>query len=585
MPGDGRRSVRRGGPRRARRAARPAAPAGAARPRRRRDDDRPRRSPSSPASAPTCSPPGWRLTDAAGRRPPARPQPARPGPRRARGAGRRATTGAFKIQVAGPVDAGRDRREAARRQGAHRPRRPARARPGARRGRARPRRRRAPPAARRGPAGRPGRRAGAGRRAGRRRCRPRPASAGTARVAPARGLGGARVGARRDHRGGRPSRGCTPARPATPLGLLRGAGARGPVRRPRPCCGAADHDVLAEALEAGEHVVARRACRRPTRPRRRPRSRLTEPVLRWLDMLGLDPTTVGGTLVVTPACGLAGASYDWARRGPAALARHGRRATWAERGVSRIPSAAPGTARGTGDHREEPHERPERQDRRDHRHGPLRGGRARRSRATRCARPAPTVKVYSTGTDPIQAVEGDTEPTQKVDVDGTFDDLDVAVDRRPGRAGRHHQRGHDPHRRDGPRARARRQRGRQAAGRRSATDRGCWSPPGWCEGRRLTSYPSLADDVRERRRRLGRRGGRRRRQPDHQPQPRRPARVHQGDRGRARLSGRRTPERRQGPVTATVTGPCRVAPVVRRVRWRQPTCTPPRGRRWPAPRA
>src|SRR5512141_1549272 len=34
------------------------------------------------------------------------------------------------------------------------------------------------------------------------------------------------------------------------------------------------------------------------------------------------------------------------------------------------------------------------------------------------------VKVYSTGTDPIQAVEGDTEPTQKVDVDGTFDDLD-----------------------------------------------------------------------------------------------------------------------------------------------------------------
>ena len=36
------------------------------------------------------------------------------------------------------------------------------------------------------------------------------------------------------------------------------------------------------------------------------------------------------------------------------------------------------------------------------------------------------VKVYSTGTDPIQAVEGDTKPTQKVDVDGTFDDLDVS---------------------------------------------------------------------------------------------------------------------------------------------------------------
>src|SRR3954447_7162327 len=37
------------------------------------------------------------------------------------------------------------------------------------------------------------------------------------------------------------------------------------------------------------------------------------------------------------------------------------------------------------------------------------------------------VRVYSTGTDPIQAVEGDTSPTQKVDVDGTFGDLDVST--------------------------------------------------------------------------------------------------------------------------------------------------------------
>jgi len=35
------------------------------------------------------------------------------------------------------------------------------------------------------------------------------------------------------------------------------------------------------------------------------------------------------------------------------------------------------------------------------------------------------VRVYSTSTDPIQAVESDTEPKQKVDVDGTLDDLDV----------------------------------------------------------------------------------------------------------------------------------------------------------------
>ena len=37
------------------------------------------------------------------------------------------------------------------------------------------------------------------------------------------------------------------------------------------------------------------------------------------------------------------------------------------------------------------------------------------------------VKVYSADTDPIQAMEGDTSPTQKIAVDGTFGDLDVAT--------------------------------------------------------------------------------------------------------------------------------------------------------------
>ena len=36
------------------------------------------------------------------------------------------------------------------------------------------------------------------------------------------------------------------------------------------------------------------------------------------------------------------------------------------------------------------------------------------------------VRIYSADGDPIQAVEGDTEPTQKVDVDGSFGDLDVS---------------------------------------------------------------------------------------------------------------------------------------------------------------
>jgi hypothetical protein len=37
-------------------------------------------------------------------------------------------------------------------------------------------------------------------------------------------------------------------------------------------------------------------------------------VLRWLEMLGLDPGQVGDRVVLTPACGLAGASPAWAQR-------------------------------------------------------------------------------------------------------------------------------------------------------------------------------------------------------------------------------------------------------------------------------
>lgn len=37
-----------------------------------------------------------------------------------------------------------------------------------------------------------------------------------------------------------------------------------------------------------------------------------------------------------------------------------------------------------------------------------------------------TVRIYSDSGEAIQAVQGDTEPTQKVEVDGTFDDLDLS---------------------------------------------------------------------------------------------------------------------------------------------------------------
>ncbi|WP_372727139.1 methionine synthase [Nocardioides sp.] len=99
--------------------------------------------------------------------------------------------------------------------------------------------------------------------------------------------------------------------PGTPLQLLRGAGARGLVVD-RDQLSAADHDVLAEALDAGESVAL--GIVPSTAPERAPNDAvLTEGVLRWLDMTGLDQGLVGDRLVVSPTCGLAGASDAWAR--------------------------------------------------------------------------------------------------------------------------------------------------------------------------------------------------------------------------------------------------------------------------------
>lgn len=105
------------------------------------------------------------------------------------------------------------------------------------------------------------------------------------------------------------------------------------------------------------------------------------------------------------------------------------------------------------------------------------------------------VKVYSTGTDPIQAVEGDTTPTQKVEVDGTLDDLDVssvdAVVVPGGTINADHirveERAQDIV--------------RQAMADELPLAVICHGPwllvsAGLAQGRRLTSYPSLADDVR-----------------------------------------------------------------------------------------
>lgn len=100
--------------------------------------------------------------------------------------------------------------------------------------------------------------------------------------------------------------------PESPLALLRGAGARGLVVDLSVVDGAG-HDALAEALEAGDVAVL--GVVPSTDPGTAPSdTALTERVVRWLDMLGLDPEVVAPHLGVSPACGLAGASYDWARR-------------------------------------------------------------------------------------------------------------------------------------------------------------------------------------------------------------------------------------------------------------------------------
>ncbi|MGI8701063.1 MAG: methionine synthase [Nocardioidaceae bacterium] len=97
-----------------------------------------------------------------------------------------------------------------------------------------------------------------------------------------------------------------------PLALLRGAGARG-LSVDLDVLAAAGHDVLAEALDAGERVAL--GVVPSLAPDTAPTGKdLVERVLRWLDQTGLDPAEVSARIVITPTCGLAGASPDWARR-------------------------------------------------------------------------------------------------------------------------------------------------------------------------------------------------------------------------------------------------------------------------------
>lgn len=105
-----------------------------------------------------------------------------------------------------------------------------------------------------------------------------------------------------------------------PVPLLRGAGAAA-VSVDLLALGAGAYDDLATALDDGERVLLGVVPAVDQTPR--PEERLVvDRVLRFLDMLGLDPDEVGDQLVLTPACGLAGASASYAREA-LALARTG----------------------------------------------------------------------------------------------------------------------------------------------------------------------------------------------------------------------------------------------------------------------
>ena len=99
--------------------------------------------------------------------------------------------------------------------------------------------------------------------------------------------------------------------PGTPWSLVAGAGAAG-LSADLSVLGAEDIDVFAEALESGT-AAALGVVPSVAPGTEVSDARVTERVLRWLDMLGLDAESLGGAVVITPTCGLAGASGEWSR--------------------------------------------------------------------------------------------------------------------------------------------------------------------------------------------------------------------------------------------------------------------------------
>ncbi len=97
--------------------------------------------------------------------------------------------------------------------------------------------------------------------------------------------------------------------PGFPIALVRGAGARG-VSVDLDLLDGAGHDQLAEAVDAGDWVFLGAVASVAPQPAPT-ESSVTERVTRLLDMLGLEPSD---RLVVSPSCGLAGATAIWSRQ-------------------------------------------------------------------------------------------------------------------------------------------------------------------------------------------------------------------------------------------------------------------------------
>jgi methionine synthase II (cobalamin-independent) len=92
-----------------------------------------------------------------------------------------------------------------------------------------------------------------------------------------------------------------------PVDLLTRTGAQG-LSVDLSVLSAEGYDGVAAALDAGQWVLLGVV---PTSPVALSDKQVTERVARFLDMVGLEP---GERLVLTPACGLAGADPAWARR-------------------------------------------------------------------------------------------------------------------------------------------------------------------------------------------------------------------------------------------------------------------------------